>query len=186
MPALKPLRDFDTHDVINHYKFNPSGTYPTTKGTFVKILSGLMYDQNTISLGNIGQGYPNTLSTRWGVSPSVATCTSSGDVPLGMLLYDVRETDENGERLVYHPDKAAQMQVSLSGLPVPIVTRGWFVYSGVEGALPTAPGIAYLGANGGVSTSGNAAALANGNISRVGKFLGPADANGFVYLKIEL
>jgi hypothetical protein len=182
MPTLLPQRNYNDHDVYNQFKFNPTGTYPALKGTFVKVLSGLMTDQQIIALGSVGAAWSQTVSQRYGVQPSVATCTSSGDAVLGMLLYDVRETDENGERLIYHPDKQDKMQATLSGLPVPIVTRGMFVYSGVEGTLPAAPRAAYLGINGGITISGSATSTA----TKVGQFLGPADANGIVYLKLEL
>ncbi len=179
MPTIRPQRDVDSHDIINQFKWNPSGVYPVSKGTFVKVLSGLMVDQQTIMLGNVGAAYANTVSQRYGVQPSIAACTNSGDLCLGMTLYDVRVVDENGELLIYRPDKAAQMQVSISGQPVPVVTRGIFIYSGIEGALPTAPGVARLGNNGGLIASG-------GNATIVGQFLGPADQNGHVYLKLSV
>lgn len=188
MPTLLPQRNYNDHDVYNVFKFNPTGTYPVSKGTFVKIGSGLTLDQQTIMLGSVGAAWNNTVSQRYGVQPFVATCTNSGDAAFGMLLYDVRETDENGERLIYHPDKQDKMQVSLSGLPVPVVTRGMFVFSGIEGSLPTNAGFtnAYLGINGGLTISGNASDAANGLVTKVGKFIGPANSQGQVYLKLEL
>lgn len=188
MPTLLPQRNYNDHDVYNQFKFNPTGTYPVNKGTFVKIISGLTLNQQVVMLGAVGSAWNNTVSQRYGVQPYVAACTSSGDSAFGMLLYDVRETDENGERLIYHPDKQDKMQCSISGLPVPIVTRGMFVYSGVEGTLPTNPGKtdAYLGINGGLTISGSAAGVANGVVTKVGQFIGPANAQGQVYLKLEL
>ena len=179
MPNIRPQRDVDSHDIINQFKWNPSGTYPVTKGTFVKVLSGLMVDQTIQMLGNVGAAYANTVSQRYGVQPSVAQCTNSGDLALGMLLYDVRVQDENGELLIYRPDKAAQMQVAISGQPVPVVTRGIFIYSGIEGTLPTAAGVARLGNNGGLTASGGAGTI-------VGQWLGPADQNGNAYLKLNI
>ena len=52
------------------------------------------------------------------------------DVPLGMLLYDVREDDENGEKLIFNPRKAAENDYVISGQAVPILTRGIVLYSG--------------------------------------------------------
>jgi hypothetical protein len=184
MPTLAPQRDFDTHDVINQYRFNPTGTYPVTKGTFVRPFgSGIVTNtSNLIMLGPVGAAYANSVSQRYGVYPSVAQITDSGDIPLGMLLYDVREVDENGEKLIFHPDKAAQMQVSISGQPVPIVTRGWFVYSGVNGT-PRAGEPAYLYNDGGLTA---VAAGTTVTATRVGTFLGEKDPNGFVYVKIAL
>lgn len=188
MPTLLPQRNYNDHDVYNQFKWNPTGTYPTSKGTFVKVVSGLTIDQQIQMLGSVGALWANTVSQRYGVQPYVAQCTNSGDAVLGMTLYDVAEFDENGERLIYHPDKQDKMQAVLSGQPVPIVTRGMFVYSGVEGLLPTAPGTtaAYLGINGGITISGNASDRANGLVTKVGTFLGPANSQGQVYLKLEL
>lgn len=180
--TLAPQRDFDNHDVINQFKWNPTGAYPTNKGTIVKILSGLMTDQTVQMLGSVGASYANTVSQRYGVQPSVAAVTSSGDQVLGMLLDDIREVDENGEKLIFKREKAAMMQVSMSGEPVRVVTRGWFVYSGVSGtAIAGEPAYA--------SVDGNIMAVPAGatvTATRVGTFLGPKDSRGFVYLKLAL
>ncbi len=188
MPTLLPQRIYNDHDVINQFRWNSSGTYPVSKGTFVKIISGFTLNQQAIMLGAVGKAWENTVSQRYGVQPYVAQTTNSGDSALGMLLYDVRETDENGLPLLYNKEKQDKMQVSLSGEPVPIVTRGQFVWSGIEGTPPTNPGetTAYLGINGGLTISGNAADVAAGRVTRVGRFLGPANAQGQVYLKLEL
>ncbi len=179
MPTLAPYRNYSDHDIIQNFTFNPSGSYPVAKGSFVKIISGVMTDQNLTLGAGPGAAYGNTVSPRWGIQPYVGLCTSSGDTALGMTLYDVKVTDENGELLIYHPEKAAQMQVSISGLPLPIVTRGIFLWSGIEGAAVTAPGNAVLGNNGGLTASGGAGTV-------VGKFLGPQDSKGYVYLKLNL
>lgn len=180
MPNIRPQRDVDSHDIINQFRWNPSGTYPTTKGTFVKIVSGLMVDQTLQMLGNVGAAYGNTVSQRYGVQPFVAAVTASGDNPLGMLLYDVRTVDENGELLIYRPDKAAQMQVSISGQPVPVCTRGLFIYSGVAGN-PQAGGKAFLSGDGQLAPGD-----ANCSATVVGQFLGPKDQNGNVYLWLNI
>lgn len=181
MPTIKPYRVLNEYDVINHFKFNPTGAYPAVKGSFVKIIgSGLVQDQQGLQqLGDAGAHYNNIVSQRYGVSPYVGLTTNSGDTALGITLYDVREYDENGEKLLFHPDKQAKMQAVLSGQCVPIATRGIFLFSGVEGALPTGPGVARLGNNGSITASGGAG-------TQVGRFLGGADTNGWVYLKLEL
>ena len=188
MPTIKPFRDIDSHDVINLYTFNPTGTYPALKGQFVKILSGWNTEQNPIGeIGDVGAAYGNTVSKRYGIAPYVGTCVNSGDNAIGITLYDVRETDENGERLIFNATKAAQMQCVLSGQAVPIATKGLFLYSGVNGGRERVAVVAgqpaFLGNDGGVNTSGTA------NVSlatRVGTFMGSADANGWVLLKINL
>ena len=173
MPLLRPFRDYNEKDVINLFAF--SGTLPATKGTLVKIQAGFKATDEISMLGNVGQSYPNTVSERYGVAAQVAVA-GTGDSALGMLLFDVRETDENGELLKFNPRKAAEMGAVISGQAVPIVTRGIFRYSGAAGT-PTAGGTAYNGANGVISATGTQV---------VGKFLGAADADGFVTVKLSL
>ena len=180
MPTLAPYRNYNDHDVIQNFTF--SGTLPVSKGTFVKVISGLMTDQNLVMLGSVGAAWANTVSQKYGIQPTIGACTSSGDNALGMLLYDVKIVDENDEVLLYHPEKAAQMQVSLSGQPTPVVTRGIFLYSGASGT-PVAGGKAYLANNGLIQyLAPDAVATA----TRVGTFLGPKDSAGFAYIKINL
>ena len=94
MPNLRPFRVVDEHDVVNLFKF--SGTIPATKGTMVKIVSGWDNDQELQLLGSPGASYNNTVSQRYGVQAQIAACAGSGDAAVGLLLYDVREVDENG------------------------------------------------------------------------------------------
>src|SRR6266566_3110050 len=99
MPTLRPLRDVSQHDVLNFYAFNLSGTYPALKGQFVKIISGWNTEQNVVEMGDVGLHAQNAVSQRYGIAPQVATCNATGDQAIGVMLYDVRELDENGERL---------------------------------------------------------------------------------------
>lgn len=174
--TIRPFRDVDEHDVINLYKTR-SGTM--TKGMLVKIVSGFVNDNSNWVLGAdpTAQAYGNTVSPRWSVPFFVDTC-NSGDKPIGMLLYDVKETDENGERLYYHPRKAAELQCVISGQAVPLATRGIFLYSGVAGFV-TAGNKAYSSAFGEISVSGT-------STHEVGVFLGPKDSNGHVLVKLDL
>lgn len=178
MPKIRPFADINEHEVINLFAY-ASGS--AVKGQFVQIQSGFLNDRNNLSLDNpAGAAFANTVSTRWSVKPRVVQC-NSGDAALGMLLYDVKETDENGEKLLYNPQKQAEMQCVLSGQAVPLVTRGIVLYSGVNGnaASISAGDTAYTGPGGELTTQGAAAAA-------VGQFLGPLDSNNHVLLKIEL
>jgi hypothetical protein len=98
-----------------------------------------------------------------------------------MLLYSVRETDENGEKLIYNPRKAIENNWVISGCGVNIVTKGVFLYSGVGGTV-TVGANAYLNSNAEISVTGDSASTA----TKVGKFLGPKDSNGVVLFKLEL
>jgi len=138
---LRPFRDYDEHDVINLFTYAGSTTLPQNKGTFVSVFAGWSnaYADSTLAtslqetelLGDVGVNAGNTVSERYGLVAKV-TVTATGDsAPLGMALWDCKETDENGEKLIFNPRKAAEMQVVISGQAVPVATKGIFVYSGV-------------------------------------------------------
>ena len=179
MPTLKPFRDYDEKDVINLYTLSGAPVDTTyqilaTKGTLVKVVGdGFRIDNEPIEmLGNYGQfNVNNFVAQRYGVTSKVAVAQPT-DAPVGMLLFDVRELDENLIPLKYNPRKAAEMEVVLSGQAVPIVTRGTFLYSGVRvsgSVAVTAGGKAYLGYNGEIATSG---------VTVIGKFLGQTGVAG--------
>jgi hypothetical protein len=128
MATLRPFRDYNEHDVINLFRF--SGTIPANKGTLVKVIgNGWLTTDELERLGSVGATYNNVQSERYGVAAAVGVA-GAGETPVGMLLYDVKETDENGEKLIFHPRKQAEMEVALSGQAVPVVTKGTFLYSG--------------------------------------------------------
>jgi hypothetical protein len=100
-----------------------------------------------------------------------------------MLLYDVKEVDENGEKLIFNPRKADEMQVALSGQAVPILTRGLVMLNGVTkltAVEAVAGGKAWTHDDGGIATSGVT------NANQIGVFLGGTGANGDVLLKLNI
>ena len=100
---------------------------------------------------------------------------------IGILLHDVKETDENGEKLVFNPRKAAEMGIALSGQAVPVATKGIFLYSGnILAAQTVAPGASLYHDVSGDLTTGTTAGIV------VGKALGAADSNGHVLVRIDL
>ncbi len=180
MPTLKPFRDYSEHFVLNMFGY--SGTVPVNRGTFVKIIGSGFVNTNpdvTETFGSVGSAYQNAVSLRYGV-PAKVTAAVSGDTPIGLLLWDVKETDENGENLKFNPRKAAELQIALSGQAVPILTKGVVLYSGVSGTSITAGSTAYMA---GDSTVVNSAAFGGATI---GKFLGTKDTNGCVLLRVDL
>ena len=177
MPNLKGIQQFAEVDVVNLFAF--SGNFPVEKGTFVKIVSGWNAEQDLQMIGNPGIQVNNTVSQRYGVAAKIAACNGSGDAAVGMLLYKGAEVDENGEKLIYNPRKAVEMEVFLTGQAAPFVTKGVFYYSGVAGAV-TPGAAAYLGTDGGLNVSGSSSSTA----TKVGKFLGHKDAAGFVLFKL--
>ncbi|MAF24686.1 hypothetical protein CL634_03815 [bacterium] len=183
MAKLLPFRQIDEIDVVNLFAFDGSAA---TRGLLVKLdTSATWKSDNEFETTAINNSYANTVSDRYSVSARVSTCTS-GDKPLGMLMYDVAETDENGEKLIWHPRKAHEMQVSLSGQAVPVVTKGIVlveVAAGEDTLLAITPGVTgYAGDAGALVT----AATANADQQPVGIFLGPKDANDRALFKLNV
>lgn len=180
MPTIRPFRSVNEHDVINLYRYSGDVTTPLSKGTFVKVIgSGWVSNLTDLEmLGSPGASYANTVSQRYGV-PAQVTIAASGDTAIGMTLYDVRETDENGEKLIYNPTKKAELQAILSGEAVPILTRGIVLYSGIDGN-PTVGGTAYV-SGGQISVGG-----AGFTLGACGRFLGKKDSNGWALVRIDL
>ena len=173
MPNLRPFRDYNEHDVVNLFSY--SGTLPVNKGTIVKIVgNGWKNTDEMDFLGSPGNAFGNTVSERYGVAAKVADA-GSGDASLGILLYDVKETDENGEKLIFNPRKAAEMNVAISGQAVPVATRGTFLYSGAVGT-PAAGGTAYW----------NGTEISSVGGTTIGSFLGAKDADNNVLVRINL
>jgi hypothetical protein len=180
---LKPFRDYSEHEVVNLFAYSGAAEGSSvilTKGAAVKVSAeGFTVGPTSSSanqpielLGNVGAAFPLSQSQRFGVRPKV-TLATSGDV-LGLTLLDVRELDENGEKLIFNPRKAAEMNVVISGQAVPVLTRGVVLYSGSNISAATAGQYAVV--------SGTAGDLANTSTLRtnevaVGKFLGNAVSN---------
>lgn len=181
---LKPFRDYDEHDVVNLFSFSGDSTH-VVKGLAVKVMApgfnpGITNVSPTELLGEVGGDFgANVVSQRYGVLAKVTTA-ASGESVLGLTLLDVRETDENGEKLVFNPRKAAEMGVVVSGQAVPVLTKGLVMYSGTNA---TAGHVAYVGATAGELAS--AATLPAGGAVKVGTWLSTAVQN-VALLKIEL
>jgi hypothetical protein len=146
----------------------------------------------------IGASYGNTVSNRYAVTAKVVDA-GSGDNVLGMTLWDVKETDENGEKLLYNPRKAAEMQAVISGQSVPVATRGVFLYSGATlnathaAQGPVAGEFLYVAANGQMTVASDMSAIGIGNggtstlgVHKVGQVLGGKDSNNHVLIRLDV
>jgi hypothetical protein len=62
---------------------------------------------------------------------------TTGSAVLGIALLQTAKADENGEKLLYNPQKAAELQAVLPGQAVPVATKGVFTVSAaaVDGTL---------------------------------------------------
>lgn len=181
MPNIKPFKTLSEHDVVNYFAWNWEDGQADygQKGTFVKIVGDgfLATNDANAMLGPVGKEYAGIVSERFGVNNRVER-SASGEMPLGIMLYDTREFDENGEKLIFNPRKSHEMQCVNSGQPVPIATRGVFLYEGVLGT-PVAGAPAYSAGDGLVSANGLPT-------HKIGTFLGKKDANDRVLLKVEI
>tara|TARA_R100000152_G_C6703803_1_gene132739 strand:- start:157 stop:744 length:588 start_codon:yes stop_codon:yes gene_type:complete len=186
---LKPFRDYSEHDVVNLFAFGDTAQALGTSdvvyaGSCVKVKTGWSNTDETQFLGNVGAGFNNTVSQRYGVSADVEFTDGGADeAALGITLYDVREYDENGEALKFNPRKQAELQASLSGQAVPIATRGLFLMA--TGAWTNSANVAinmdvFATGDGKITTLG-AKAVNN----RIGRTLGGADADGSVLVKFD-
>ena len=186
---LRPFRDYDEHDVINLFAHRGSDV---NKGSLVKLDTATGWkntNEPTMEEGVIGATYGNTVSNRYAVRAKVVDA-GSGDKPVGMTLWDVKETDENGEKLLYNPRKAAEMQCVISGQAVPVATRGVILYSGsplnathaAQG--PVAGEYLYVAANGQMMVASSVGW--DSTLSKVGQVLGGMDSNNHVLIRLDV
>lgn len=175
---IKPFRDYSEHDVVNLYAYTlASGD----KGTVVKPIAFNPDNQHTYN-GPVGASYDGTWSQRYGSNNRVGPAASGDAGILGILLYDVRETDENGEKLIFKgADKKAAMNAVCSGEVVPVLTKGMVYVNGHLGEAAPGSGAA-ANANGGIRVT---YASYNGT-DRIGKWLSPSGIDGYALLKLEL
>jgi hypothetical protein len=180
---LAPFRQYNESDVLNLFVW--SGEVPVTAGTIVapQSTSGWRSDEATLQiLGTVGQSYGNTVSPRWG-GRALVKAAATGDPVLGMLLYDVREVDENGMPLKFYPQKAAENNWTLSGHVSPILTRGFVLISGANAnGTPTPGAVAYPSGDGKVVIG----SLNQNATSKVGKFYGSPDSKGYTLLYVDV
>jgi hypothetical protein len=133
-----PFRQYSETDVINMFALGTgfvNQSVTTTgngdAGVFVTVESGnlnvdtITYDNAYASyLGKVD--YPFVGSNQYPrVSLSLKPATS-GDGLLGMTLRQTAKEDENGEKLLYYPQKAEELMCMLPGQSVPVAARGIF------------------------------------------------------------
>lgn len=183
---LRPLRNHSEHEVIPYFGLDAESA---NKGTFVKSSSaGVVFEDTAYtwaggftSAGDVGANYPGITSNRYAVTAKCSIAgTGDANKVLGVLMYDVRATDENGDRLVTRPQKARELQCVVSGQAVPILSRGHLLYY-VTGSA-AAGDRAYIDGNGEINVN---AALTHSAVA-VGKFLGAQNGDGYALIKLEL
>lgn len=204
MALLKGFRDYSEHDVLNLFSYKGSlsavpGWGHIPAGVLVELENGVVLNEGSVPVTeDLGYAYNNTVSARYGVSASVKVNDNSGS-PLGILLMDVREIDENGEKLIFNPRKAAEINAVVKGLPVPILTRGLVTIEVLDNILSPAtpeevtanPALAGQElarpsfAGYGVYTAPNGRLQTNASGQKVGVLLS-AVTNGVALVKLDL
>ena len=132
---ILPFRQYSDHDVVNLYSVIGSDVLDSTTGSgagdagvFVKVSAGnfdldpITYQTNTY-LGDTSFPFLGTTEMYPEVNLKV-TGSTSGEIPLGLTLYQTAKNDENGEKLLYHPTKQNELQAMLPGQAVPVLTKG--------------------------------------------------------------
>jgi|TARA_R100001463_G_scaffold14804_1_gene38933 hypothetical protein len=124
-----------------------TGTGAGDAGVFVKVSDGnfdndpVTYQTNSY-LGNTNYPFLGTTEMYPEVNIKV-TGAANEDHAIGMTLYQTAKNDENGEKLLYNPQKQEELQAMLPGQAVPIATKGIFTLasSAFDGPLTSyAPG----------------------------------------------
>ena len=131
---LYPFRQYSEQDVINLFASDTADTNPSTNGAgsagvFVKVSAGNL-DQDPITYatnGYLGKtDYPFIGAAQYPSVPLTFTAATAGTPVLGITLNQTILEDENGEKLLYNPVKASELQACLSGQAVPVASRGMF------------------------------------------------------------
>jgi len=133
---LLPFRQYNDHNVINLFAgdFSDGAALATPfingnndNGVFVKVKVGDMtrapveYVTNTY-LGKTD--YPYIGRDQYPIVPLTFEPATTGSACLGVTLNQTLTHDENGEKLLYYPQKALEMQAMLTGQAVPILSKG--------------------------------------------------------------
>jgi len=174
---LLPFRQYNDTDVINFYSLDAE---TGEAGSVVKVSAADLQNEPVqyVQRGD-SDSWQTTMGNALSMYPEVpykltkVSDTGAGVKPLGILLRDVRNKDENGENLLYYPQKKEELQCVVSGEAVPVATKGLFTVNvkGLGGGIaPTVNQWAIPSLNGTVSgvtaTAANHATLATHSIGQ--------------------
>lgn len=178
MKRLFPDRNINPYNVINQFALadtyvnnSTSGTGFGDEGVFVTVSAGdLNLDPISFSSDSyLGKTDYNAVG--WNQRSSVSLkCKPavSGDICLGVTLYETALYDENGEYLSRNPQKATEQGVVLKGKAVPVATRGIIHLSkfAVDGTLVPGSGFKLS------TVSGKVTGCLPSDSARIGSVLG--------------
>ena len=137
---ILPFRQYSDHDVVNLFSVIASDVNTATTdsgagdaGLFVKVADGnfdadpITYQTNSY-LGDTSYPFLGTTAMYPEVNLKI-TGAADEDHCIGMTLFQTAKNDENGEKLLYNPQKQEELQAMLPGQAVPIATKGIFTLS---------------------------------------------------------
>lgn len=179
---LGTFRDYSEHDVMNLFALSTSSG---DKGDLVTIASSTGFngaDPEFVDLTDIS----NVVIQR-PVNPARVRFAASGEGKaeiLGMLLYDVRETNFLGVPLIYDPQRKDEAQCVCSGETVPVVRKGLFAVKN----WTTGDGAKIGAGSGAVSADAGDGTwkITDGATNSIGKFMGKPNDNGFAVFWLNL
>jgi hypothetical protein len=175
---ILPFRQYDDHDVINMFALESAYVNESTTesslgdaGVFVTTSVGdFNADPVTYATDSyLGKtDYPFVGANQY---PSVSLKIKpavSGNACFGITLRQTAKFDENGEKLLYYPQKAEELQCVLPGQAVPVATRGVFTLfsSAFNGDLGVGSGVKLS------TVSGSITGCAISDTARVGLVIG--------------
>jgi hypothetical protein len=169
-----PFRQYSDNDVINMFALgtgyvnnSTTGVGNGDAGVFVTVESGNL-NVDTITYDNaysayLGKtNYPHVGVNQYPrVSISVKPATS-GDSLLGMTLRQTAMYDENGEKLLYYPQKAEDLMCMLPGQAVPVAARGIFTLSATAFTATIGTGANQIGIGSGLKLPSGASGTLTG------------------------
>jgi hypothetical protein len=132
---LLPFRQYSEQEVINFYSLDEA---TGEAGSLVRVSSAnLDLDPVQYTTRGDANAYANTLGHATSLYPSVpykvTKVTGTGDFltggALGIMLRDVRTVDENGQNLLFYPQKKEELQCVVSGEAVPVAAKGVFTFT---------------------------------------------------------
>lgn len=180
---LRPFRDYNESEVINGFAL---AEQTGSKGSLVKLQAGWNPDQVQSYTASWSRGINGVFSKRMSAAPKYALAQSgdTGGILLGFMLYDVKETDENGKPLALQPfEERIQRQCVVSGDANPVLTRGTVYIHGMTNPSNAGPGSGAQVAN----VGGGAITVVGKDVTpTIGKFLSSTGAAGYALFKIDL
>lgn len=179
---LRPFRDYSEHEVLNGFAL---AEQTGSKGSLVALQAGWNPDQIQNYTASWARSINGVYSNRMSAAPKyrLAQSTDTGGVLLGIMLYDVKENDENGFPLALVPhEERVRRQCVVSGDACPVLTRGEVYIHGMTNPGSAGPGSGAIAGNGGTLTVVGKDVVTD----VVGKFLSSTGGAGYALFKLSL